>query len=367
MPADRELSVVIVGAGFGGIGAAIELQSHGFRDITILDAAPELGGTWFHNTYPGCACDVPSHLYSFSYAQRTYWSRLCSPQDEILAYLREVAHEYGVDRLVEPDSAVTACTWSDAACRWTVETSDGRSYEADAVIIATGHLTQPAFPAIPGREDFAGHEFHTARWDHDYDLRGKRVAMIGTGASAVQIVPEIVPLVQKLAVFQRTGNWFLPRKNRPYPRAVRALFERVPGVQELRRRFVYEYGESLTWMIRHPRTWGRIGHLKSAAFMRMQLRDPEVRRKAWPDYTFGCKRILFSSAFLPALQQPNVDLVTDAVAGMAEKGVVTSDGTMHEVDCVIYGTGFKTNDFMFPMEITGTGGQTLRDTWADGA
>jgi cation diffusion facilitator CzcD-associated flavoprotein CzcO len=180
--------------------------------------------------------------------------------------------------------------------------------------------------------------------------------MVGTGASAVQIVPEIQPLVDRLVVFQRTGNWFLPRRNRPYPAALRRVFEHVPGVQALRRRYIYQYTESLTVMIRHPRTLGWVGRLWSTAFMRAQLRDPEVRRKAWPDFAFGCKRILFSSKYLPALQQPNVDLVTDPIAGMAEDGVITSDGTLHPVDCVIWGTGFRTNDFMFPMEVTGAGG-----------
>jgi cation diffusion facilitator CzcD-associated flavoprotein CzcO len=360
-------SVTIVGAGFGGVAAAIELQRHGFRELTILDAADDLGGTWLHNSYPGAACDVPSHLYSFSYATRRDWSRLCSPQQEILDYIHEVARDYGVDRLVQTNTRVTACTWDEAANRWTVEAEDGRTFESDAVIIATGQLHQPSYPRIEGREDFAGHTFHSSHWDHDYDLRGKRVAMVGTGASAVQIVPEIAPEVGRLVVFQRTGNWFLPRKNRPYPKPVKWIFEHVPGVQEFRRWFIYNYGESLTWMIRHPKTWGRIGHLKSASFMRGQLKDKELRAKVWPDYTFGCKRILFSSEFLPALQLPNVEVVTDAIAGMAEKGIVTADGAMHEVDCVVWGTGFKTNDFMFPMEITGAGGHTLGEEWAHGA
>jgi cation diffusion facilitator CzcD-associated flavoprotein CzcO len=359
-------SVLIVGAGFGGIAAAIELQRHGFTEITILEAASDLGGTWHYNSYPGCACDVPSHLYSFSYATRRDWSRLCSPQEEILDYLHAVAHDYGVDRRVVTGAKVSTCTWDDEARRWTVETEDGRSFESDAVVIATGQLNQPHFPRVEDPDAFTGHSFHSARWDHDYDLRGKRVAMIGTGASAVQIVPEIVDQVGKLTVFQRTGNWFLPRKNRPYPKAVKWIFEHVPGVQAFRRRFIFEYGESLTMMIRHPRLAGWLGAWKSAAFMRMQLRDPDVREKVWPDYTFGCKRILFSSAFLPALQKPNVEVVTDAIAGLAEKGVVTSDGRLHEVDCVIYSTGFRTNDFMFPMEITGAHGRTLREAWADG-
>ncbi len=359
--------VIIVGAGFGGVAAAIELQSHGFRDIVLLDAAPEIGGTWFHNTYPGAACDVPSQLYSFSFAQRKDWARLCPRQADILAYIQEVARDYGVDRIFRPDARVEACRFDDAACRWTVTLEDGEEVVGDAVILATGQLHQPATPRIPGASTFAGHTFHSARWDFDYPLAGKRVAVVGTGASAVQFVPEIAPEVGKLTVFQRTGNWFMPRKNRPYPAAYRAAIERVPGLQAFRRRFWFHFGETLTLAIRNPGTVGRVLHQASKAFMRFQLRDPEVRRKVWPDYTFGCKRVLFGSGFLPALQRPNVELVSDAIAGMTPEGVVTADGTLHEVDCVIWGTGFKTNDFMFPMEVTGSEGRDLRETWADGA
>ncbi|MDQ3871670.1 MAG: hypothetical protein M3301_08675, partial [Chloroflexota bacterium] len=189
---------------------------------------------------------------------------------------------------------------------------------------------------------------------------------MGTGASAVQVIPEIAKEAERLTVFQRTGNWFLPRKNRPYPAFVKAIVRYVPGVQAFRRRFVYQYGESLTFMIRHPRTVGRLGHARSAAFMRWQLKDGELRRKVWPNYTFGCKRVLFSSHFLPTLQRPNVELVTGAITGMTRQGIVTADGTEHEVDCVIYGTGFRTNDFMFPTEIRGVGERTLREAWAEG-
>jgi cation diffusion facilitator CzcD-associated flavoprotein CzcO len=364
---DQGPKIVIVGAGFGGIAAAIELRAHGIGDITILERAPELGGTWHFNDYPGAACDVPSHLYSYSFAQRRDWTRLCSPQEDILAYLHEVAREHGVEDLIVTDTTVTSTTWDHEALRWTVGIADGRTFEADAVILATGQLHQPAFPRIAGADAFEGHIFHSAQWDHDYDLRGKKVAVLGTGASAVQFVPEIAKVAGRLTVFQRSGNWFMPRKNRPYPAAVRAAIAHVPGVQAFRRRFVYHYGEVLTMAIRHPRTLGRLLHLRSIAFMRAQLRDPEVRRKVWPDYTFGCKRVLFSSAFLPALQRPNVELVTDAVAGLSPTGVVTADGTLHEVDCIIYGTGFKTNDFMFPMQVTGAGGKDLSDEWAGGA
>jgi cation diffusion facilitator CzcD-associated flavoprotein CzcO len=361
------VKVVVIGAGLGGIAAAIELQRNGIRDVTILEAAPSLGGTWFHNSYPGAACDVPSHLYSFSFAQRRDWSRLCSPQEEILGYLGGIARDFEVDRLVVTGAKVEACSWDDEEQRWTVTTADGWTFEADAVILATGQLHQPAMPRIEGRESFEGREFHSAQWDHDYDLRGKRVAVVGTGASAVQFVPEVAEEAARLVVFQRTGNWFLPRRNRPYPRAIKAAFKHVPGLQAYRRRFVFEYGESLTAMIRHPRTAGLIGRARSAAFMRWQLRDRELRRKVWPDYTFGCKRVLFSSFFLPTLQRPNVQLETGAIARMTPRGIETAGGTLHEVDCVIYGTGFRTTSFMFPMEIIGAGGLPLSEAWASGA
>ena len=359
--------MIIVGAGFGGIAAAIELRRHGYDDVTILDAAPGLGGTWHHNTYPGAACDVPSHLYSYSFAQHSDWSRFCSPQPEILQYLHEVADEHHVTRWIVGDTRVTACEWYDATRTWTVRTDgpDGPGERhADAVVLATGQLNQPAYPRIEGIDDYTGHSFHSARWDHHYDLSGKRVAVIGTGASAVQFVPTIAPEVGRLTVFQRTGNWFLPRKNNEYPGWVTRLFRRVPMLRALWRFLIFEYTESLTLMIRNPGTLGRIGALWSTLFMRMQLRDATVRRKAWPDFQFGCKRILFSSYWLPTLQRENVELVTEAITKIVPKGVQTSDGRVREVDCIIWGTGFRTIDFMFPMTITGVGGQTLEKAWA---
>jgi cation diffusion facilitator CzcD-associated flavoprotein CzcO len=361
------LRIVIVGAGFGGIAAAIELRRHGFTAITILERGDGLGGTWRENTYPGAACDVPSHLYSYSYAQRTDWSRLCSPQPEILEYITGVAARHDVGRLVVSGVEVAACRWDEAATCWHVSAADGRTWETDAIVLATGQLHRPAMPALPGLEDFAGHAFHSARWDHDYDLRDKRVAVIGTGASAVQFVPEIAPLVRSLTVFQRTGNWFLPRRNRPYPRAWRTAVGALPGLQAWRRTFVFHYGELLTAMIRHPRTVGLLGRARAAAFMGWQLRDRQLRRKAWPDYAFGCKRVLFSSSFLPALGRPNVELVTDPIETIAPEGPIGADGRVHEVDCIIYATGFQTTSFMFPMAVTGTGGQTLQEVWRGGA
>jgi cation diffusion facilitator CzcD-associated flavoprotein CzcO len=375
----RSLEVLIVGAGFGGIAAAIELRKHGIADIAILEKASDLGGTWFYNSYPGAACDVPSHLYSFSFAQRRDWSRLCSPQAEIHAYLHDVARAHRVDRLVQTGATVTSCAWDAERGRWSVHTDSGTVHEADALILATGQLDQPARPTIEGADTFAGHSFHSAEWDHAYQLAGKRVAVVGTGASAVQFVPEIARTVEHMSVFQRSGNWFMPRHNRRYNAAIRTAIARVPALQALRRRFVFEYTESLTLAIRHPRTFGRLARARSTAFMRSQLKDQLVRAKAWPDYTFGCKRILFSSHYLPALQRPNVELVTDAIARITPTGIVTAassphrpgtgqgDGAEREFDCLIWATGFKTTDFVFPMRVTGADGLDLHEHWSGGA
>jgi cation diffusion facilitator CzcD-associated flavoprotein CzcO len=359
--------ILIVGAGFGGISAAIELRRHGFDQITILEAGPELGGTWFYNSYPGAACDVPSHLYSFSFEQRRDWSRLCSPQQEILAYLHTVAEDHGIRALIRYSQRVSSCRFDEPGGRWRVETEAGETYDADAIVLATGQLSRPSIPALPGMQRFAGHSFHSARWDHDYDLRGKRVAVVGTGASAVQFVPQVAEQAAHLSVFQRSGNWFLPRKNHIYPKLLRAVIEHVPGVQWARRQFLFNYCEALTLAIRRPRTVGRLVALRSAMFMRAQLTDPELRRRAWPDYTFGCKRVLFSSHYLPALQRPNVELVTDVIAEVTESGLRTVNGATHEVDCIIWGTGFKTTEFVAPMRLYGTAGRELGDLWAGGA
>lgn len=358
--------MVIIGGGFGGIGAAVELQSHGFANLTLLERAAELGGTWHYNSYPGSACDVPSHLYSYSFAQRKDWSRLCSPQREILDYLHAVAHDFGVDRIAQTGVEVNEVSWGEGARRWTVSAADGREWIADAVIVATGQLHRPSYPRIEGVDSFAGRSFHSAEWDHEYSLEGKRVAVVGTGASAVQFVPEIAKRVGHLDVFQRSGNWFMPRRNRAYPGPIRWAIQHVPGLQEYRRRFIFNYGESLTAMIRHPRTWGRIGKARSAAFMRWQLRDRELRERIWPDYQFGCKRVLFSSAWLPALQRPNVAVHTEAIERIEPEGVRTADGELHEADCIIWGTGFRTTDFMLPMEVRGRDGRTLAEAWRGG-
>ncbi|MCI3272392.1 flavin-containing monooxygenase [Streptomyces cylindrosporus] len=362
------MRVVVVGAGFGGIAAAAELLRNGMDDVTLLEAAPEPGGTWFHNRYPGAACDVPSHLYSYSFAQRASWTRLFSHRDEILRYARETADALGITPRIVTDTLVTSCVWDDTDRTWTVRSRRAGVAEervADAVVLATGQLDKPAFAAVEGMEDFRGHGFHSARWDEGYDLRGKRVAVIGTGASAAQLVPEIAPVVGHLTVFQRTGNWFLPRRDRPMPAALDRVLRR-PWARRAWRQLIYHALELITLCVRHPRTAGRVGALVSGAHMRRQLPDPELRRKVWPDYPFGCKRVLLSSDFLPSLRRPDVELVTERIVRMTAEGPLTEDGRVHEVDCVIHATGFRTNVFMLPMEVRGTGGVSIADAWADG-
>ena len=358
--------VIVIGAGIGGIAMSIELRKHGFDRITLLEGAPEPGGTWFHNSYPGAACDVPSPLYSFSYAQRTDWTHMCSPQPAILRYLQEVADSHGVTPLIRHNSKVTRCDWDAGAMAWTVQTADGAEHVAEVLVLATGQLHHPVVPNLPGQAEFAGHSFHSARWDHSYDLRGKRVAVVGTGASAVQFVPEIAREVAQLTVYQRSGNWFLARRNKKYPPGVRWAIENIPVAQPLLRHFFFWYGEVLTAAIRNPNTFGKIVRARSAAFMKRKVKDPELRAKVWPDYTFGCKRVLFSSHFLPALTRDNVELVTDRIEGFTADGI-RAGGSDRPADCIIWATGFATADFMFPMEIFGRDGRSLREVWARGA
>jgi cation diffusion facilitator CzcD-associated flavoprotein CzcO len=358
--------VIVIGAGLGGIAAAIELRRHGIDDVTLLEAADDLGGTWYANRYPGAACDVPSHLYSYSYAQRHDWSRLCSPAPEILDYVREVADRHGITPRVRTATRVRECRLDEARREWQVVTERGETLTADAVIIATGQLSRPSIPELPGRDTFTGPAFHTSAWDHGIDLTGRRVGVVGTGATAVQFIPEIAPRVGRLTVFQRTANWLLPRHNRVYRRWVLGVM-RLPGVQSLRRAILALYIESLTLAIRHPATIGRALSLRSVLFMRSQLRDRALRRRAWPDYTFGCKRILFSSRYLPALAAPNVELVTDSIARVTPDGIVTADGRHHPLDVIIWSTGFRATELVAPLEVHGRGGRRLSDVWRDGA
>ena len=360
------MRVAIVGAGFSGIAMAIALKREGIHDFTVFERADDLGGVWHHNTYPGAACDVPSYLYSFSYAQRRDWSRPCSPQEEILEYLHDTVARHGVDSHIRTGIEMASASFDAGDARWKLETTDGQAFEADALVLACGQLSRPRWPDVEGIEDFGGHSFHSAEWDHDYDMAGKRVAVVGTGASAVQFVPPVAEEAAHLDVYQRTAPYMLPRRNPTYPGWFRRIVRHVPGVQAFRRHgtLLYMEGMILGLTAIPPLRWLMSGF--SQAFMRRQLPDPQLRSKVWPDYPFGCKRILFSSYYLPALAREDVEVVTDSVERVTETGIVAG-GVEREVDCIVWGTGFKANDFVVPMQVHGSDGRDLQDTWSEGA
>ena len=358
-----DTGIAIIGAGFSGLAAAIRLRREGRDDFVVLERHEEVGGTWWANTYPGCACDVPSHLYSLSFAPNPDWTRSFSSQPEILAYLRRLTREHDLARSIRLSTSVESAAWDDAARRWVLETSGG-TVRARFLIAAPGPLTEPRLPDIPGRETFLGTAFHSARWDHGHDLRGRRVAVIGTGASAIQLVPAIQPEAGALHVFQRTAPWVMPRANRTISARERALYRRFPATQKLARAGIYAGREALVaGLAKRPALLGVVERA-GRAHRHAQIADPELRRKVTPHFRVGCKRILPSDDWYPALQQPNVELVTDRIAEIREHAIVTADGTERAVDTIIYGTGFHVADMPVGEWVEGRGGVKLADAWA---
>jgi cation diffusion facilitator CzcD-associated flavoprotein CzcO len=328
----------------------------------VLERADEVGGTWTANTYPGCACDVPSHLYSFSFAPNPDWSHTYSRQPEIQAYLRRCADEFGVRPHVRFRHEVTDAAWDDAEQRWELVTSGGR-FRARALVAGMGPLTEPKIPDIPGLDAFEGATFHSARWDHDFDLRGKRVASIGTGASAIQYVPAIQRDVERLHVFQRTPPWIFPHTNRRTSARERRLYRALPAVQRLVRAGVYASRETFVLgFVKDPRLM-KIAEVIARVHMRRQIDDPELLAKVTPDYTIGCKRILPSNKWYRALGKPNVELVTAGVSEVRRSSVVDVDGVEREVDAIVFGTGFQVTDMPAGKRLRGRGGQLLDDSW----
>ena len=360
----EDVHVAIIGAGFGGLGAAIRLREEGFDDLVVLEREQRLGGTWWQNTYPGCACDVPAHLYSFSFALNPQWSRMFAPQEEILAYLERTAAERGVLPRIRFGADVEEARWDDAEQRWLIRTSRG-DLRARVLIQATGPLSEPCRPDIPGLDTFAGTMFHSARWDHDHDLRGERVAVIGTGASSAQFIPHVQPLAQRLTVFQRTPGWVMPRIDFPHPDGLGRLMRRVPLIQRAWRKIVYYLAETLVYgLVKDQRA---LAPTEAVArwHLRRTISDPALRTRLEPDYRIGCKRIIFANDYLPALAQPNVDLVTERITEVVPQGVRTADGVLHEADTIILGTGFKPFRSSTYARIRGADGRTLADRWSD--
>src|SRR5688500_11816110 len=349
--------IVIIGAGFAGLGMAIRLKQAGVDDFVILERADDVGGTWRDNSYPGCAVDVQSHLYSFSFAPNPDWSSVYSPQAEIWDYIRRVSQQHDVLRHVRFRHEVTGGEWDESAQRWQVRTTAG-AFAAQFVISGMGPLSNPVPPEIPGLDTFAGHSFHSARWDHDHDLTGKRVAAIGTGSSAAQFIPEIQPKVGHLFVFQRTPGWTFPRANRRITDLERKVYRRFPALQRAVRTRQYYYRELVGWLVQHP---GLIEPI-SRARMRLQVKDPELRAKLTPDYRMGCKRIIVTDDFHPALTKPNVSVVTDPITETRPSSIVTADGSEYEIDTLILGTGFQVMPVADPL--TGRDGVALAKRWA---
>ncbi|MBC9716834.1 NAD(P)/FAD-dependent oxidoreductase [Streptomyces sp. TRM66268-LWL] len=361
----EHVRVAVVGSGFGGLGAAVRLRREGVTDFVILERSGSVGGTWRDNSYPGCACDVPSHLYSFSFAPNPEWPRTFSGQEHIRAYLEHVTDTFGLRPHIRLDSEAKHMRWDAERLLWEIETSSG-TLTADVVVSATGPLSDPKIPDIAGIDTFEGKIFHSAQWDHDYDLRGKRVAMIGTGASAIQIVPEIQKEVGRLTLFQRTPPWVLPRADRAISGAERWLHRQLPFTAKARRGLLWGIRElQVQAFTKRPNELGMIESLAKRN-MHRAIKDPVLREKLTPTYRIGCKRILLSNTYYPALARPNVDLVASGLSEIRGNTLVAADGTETEVDAIIFGTGFHVTDMPIADRVTGADGRTLAESWQDG-
>jgi cation diffusion facilitator CzcD-associated flavoprotein CzcO len=369
----RQVSTAIVGAGFGGVAAAIELKRRGQDDVVILERGDRLGGVWRANTYPGIACDVPSHLYSLSCAPNARWTRRFSPGVEIQAYLEDVARRFDVARHVRLNADVVRASFDDGSGRWQVETADGERIEAEVLITACGQLTRPAIPDLPGLGEFRGEVFHSAHWPGDTMLEGRRVAVVGTGASAIQFVPAIAPHVAHMTVFQRSAPWVLPKSDKAYAPSTRRLYAHVPLLQRAIRKLWWALMESIVpAFTRRPTPVAKVvtAPLRAMSTLNrlVQLRgDRRLFAATTPDYSLGCKRVLITSEWFPTLLRDNVDLVTTPISEITSDAVVTADGARHQVDTIVFGTGFTATEFLAPMEVRGRDGLALTEAWRDGA
>lgn len=365
-PQGSALPILIIGTGFAGLGMGIRLKQAGIESFTILERAQEVGGTWRDNHYPGCACDVQSHLYSFSFEPNPDWSRMFALQPEIKSYLRKCAEKYGLMPHIRFGSEVTEARYDEAAQLWTVKTRSGDTHQARVLIAGMGGLSTPAYPEIPGLDRFEGRAFHSAEWDHGCDLNGKRVAVIGTGASAIQFVPQVAPKAAQLDLYQRTPPWIMPKPDRAITAVERWLFRKMPWLQNLYRQFIYwqlegrVLGFVFTPKVMKLPAWVARMHINR------HIKDPALRAKVTPDFTFGCKRVLISGDYYPALARPNVSVITDNIREVRARSVVTADGVERPADVIIYGTGFKAQDPLPRGAIFGRGGLDLLDAWQDG-
>jgi cation diffusion facilitator CzcD-associated flavoprotein CzcO len=358
---------LIVGAGFSGLGAAIKLKQANVDDIVILERSERVGGTWRDTSYPGASCDIPSLLYSYSFVKNPTWSRTYSPAGEICQHIEDMADRFDIRRHIRFGHEVAALSFDEGAGVWTATTANRKRFRARTVILASGPLPDSSFPEIRGIDSYRGHKVHSARWDHDYDFTGKRVAVIGTGASAIQIIPELVKQAEFVKVFQRTPGWVLPRWDVVTPPAVQKVFTKAPAVQQLARQALYWGHEAsataLVWNSPLTSVVTRLGRMH----LRRQVKDPWLRRQLTPDFTPGCKRMLVSSDYYPALQRDNCKLVDWPIATLSPVGIRTSDGIEHHVDCIVFATGYDVHLDGPPFPVTGLGGRKLGDEWSGGA
>jgi cation diffusion facilitator CzcD-associated flavoprotein CzcO len=356
------VDVAIVGAGFGGLGMAIQLERSGRRDFAVLERGADVGGTWHANTYPGAQCDIPSNLYSYSFAPKHDWSRAYPEQEEIQEYIRGCAERFGVTDRIHLQTELLDAAWSDEDSRWRIETSRG-ALEARVLVAAPGLLSEPSIPPLPGLDRFEGKAFHTSTWDHGHDLTGRDVAVVGTGATAVQVVPRIRDQVRRLTVFQRTPPWVIPHVDRPVPGVSKLLYRALPPLQRLVRAFVWSTREHFAIGMAYRPGLLKVHELNARAHMFRQVRDRELRRRLTPDYSIGCKRILLSNDWYPSFDHPKVELVTSGVEEVRERSLVAADGSEHPVDTIVFATGFIPTDPPIARRLRGREGRTLSEVW----
>lgn len=357
--------VAIIGTGFSGLGMAIRLRQEGIDDFVVFERSDEVGGTWRDNTYPGCACDVMALLYSFSFAQSADWTNTFGSQAEVFHYLRACADRFGVRPSIRFGHDVLAARWDEIRRRWHIETSQGE-YTAQILVTGTGYLSDPVIPSLPGLDTFRNRMFHSANWDHDHDLSGKRVAVIGTGASAIQFVPKIQPEVAHLDLYQRTPPWVAPKADKTIPARQHWMRRNVPGYQSFRRNVNMWGREILAFMLARPQVIEKTIQGMASKHLAKSVKDPELRARLTPDYSAGCKRLLFSNDYYPALCQPNVDVVTEGISRIGPNSIVTVDGREHEVDTIILATGFHATDRPIAQRVWGRNGVILAHAWKDG-
>ena len=364
----QHFKVAIIGAGFGGLASAIKLIQANIRDFVILEKADDVGGTWRENQYPGAACDVQSHMYSLSYAPKTDWSKRYAEAPEIFQYIKKLIKDYQLEKHIQFNQEVVSTRYNETECIWQITLKNSEQLSAQYLIFASGPLHVPQIPHIPGIEKFKGETFHSSAWKHDYDLKDKVVASIGTGGSAIQYIPEIAPQTKQLYVFQRTAAWVIPRDERSYSILDKSLFAQFDWYRKIHRARLYWSNESRVMPIVQPKIM-KAGQKLAELFIRFQVKDKEIAQKLTPDYTMGCKRILVSNRYFPTFNRDNVELVSDAIQEITEDSIITKDGRIRKIDCLIYGTGFITDPriYLKSFECIGEGGQELKQVWENGA